>query len=526
MREHQLELEEVPATVFTWARVVLIIANFVAMLSVFLVWRGRRKRRIQGLLLFLCFSCSPSSFAVDTPNVAWNGGWALRSGVNPSTYISQCGFDAAVVALRLFHVDFEPYSLAYDLEPTAEGVSAFRLQTSLADLGLDVITRKNVAFSSVIESLTSSDIAIIPVRWKSGSEPHYIVVARIRDKGVCVLDPPSLHPLSNSVISQDFIDENDDNVVLIVSKHSDLRKASREADGLRLTPRRLVPRSATVSNTTVGDKIVVSNCSIAPIKLRQVISGCSCVRVLDTKSEVLMPGESKIIRVEINWNQVSSSGTEVSLLCHDGSESRFHVLRPDVYADIPKVERVVREIRYLTVPAEFTFSLDKPEPVVSSVVHLNLSSKAADLVVESSKSWCQCSHVEANGRCKLVLDVVPDAGLLREIEGQRSGSAMVVVFEKSGLKKLAEFQIEIARTRIADISTGVISAEDVSAIAAIRVLRDGWSVVDVTLGKSSHGMDVAVTKVSGNDWQVRFSRTTEGQGATVQAICELRLNNK
>ncbi len=498
---------------------ILIGVNVIALtLIIIYLLRRRKSSRIAVLIVFAI----PHSCLSADNKLAWNGGWELSHvGTNP-TRISQCGFNVAATALKLFNVRFDPIALAVDLKPTQKGIQASDLLRTLRELGLSVEARKGVSLKSVSDTLPEGKIAIVAIQWPGSGNAHYVILARLRDGEVYVLDPPQRVFLATS-LNVDTLDENRDTVVLFVAK-SNASREPRDCDALSFD-RTVVFPSDEVDMRPIEETVEIRNTSSREVRIKRVTSSCSCVRVSGNTAGPIPPNENVSLSLNITWEAVNSGGIEVFVLCDDGSSAKIRVIHPDDYRPSPDFARF-SDSRNLRIPVEirdfrdidlhFTYKIPAEYRRISG--HLSAN---------SSKQWCVAKIREATDDSKsagsLEVRVLPTENLIAELGRQQSYQAVVRVFRGDNeAEQIGEMSVNVHRDIVAIAAPCVLSRGESSGTTTLKIIRSGWILQTIAVADNRVEGDFSFDPLSESDWRVSFTGGTEDStSCTAIATCTL-----
>ncbi len=498
---------------------VLISVNVIGITLIILYLLLRRKSsRIAVLLVFAI----PDSCSSADSKLAWNGGWELSHVGTSPTRISQCGFNVAATALKLFNVRFDPIALAVDLKPTQKGIPASDLLRTLRELGLSVEARKGVSLKSVPDTLPEGEIAIVAIRWTGSRAAHYIILARLRDGEVYVLDPPHrVFPATS--LKADTLDENRDAVVLFVTK-SITTSAPRDCDALTFDRTVVFPRDE-ADLGAIEENVKIRNTSSREVRIKQVASSCSCVRVSGNTAGPIPPNQNVSLSLNITWEAVSSGGIDVFVVFDDDSSTKIRVIHPDDYRPSRDFAKFI-DTRNLKIPVEIR-DLRDIDLQFTYKIPAEYRRFSGHLSANSSKEWCVAKASEptddVNSAGSIDVKVLPTQSLIADMGRQQSYQAVVKVFRGNNeAKQIGEISVSVHRDIVAVAAPCVLSEGESSGTTTLKIIRSHWVLQKIAVADNHVHGDFSFESLNASDWRVTFTGgTKDGTSCTAIATCTL-----
>ena len=309
-------------------RLGLVLVNAIAFIAFGLWYVWKRKRHVTTITL-LCLMISHSAQAEEWNQVRgmhWDEGWWYSRPELRPVQITQCGFNVAATTLRMLNLPFDPNALAESMPPTLAGITATDLTAGLRSHGAEVDPRVHVPLKLLVGNLLKSELVIVPVKPRSASTLHYVILSCLPDGRKLLLDPTH-RAVSVDHLSPAIFAENSDLTVLYVSKQPLILPTRRtKADSVSFSPS--VVEVGSENDDRFTTEVVIHNSSANKIQIEKFVVSCSCVQLPESRAQTLAPNESTSIRAEVNRSGIGSSQIQVLAHLSDGSTATFAIRAP------------------------------------------------------------------------------------------------------------------------------------------------------------------------------------------------------
>lgn len=455
----------------------VIAANVLAVGGIVLVvlWRRRTSSsndRTPGnttplLLLSILTSVSSADAAEFQPRYGWTTGHAPGEQIP----ISQCGFNVVVFALELCEARYEAEPLAAVLRPGKDGIVMNDLKTALEACGLRVEARADVRMAELNRSLTSSQVAIVPLRFRDG-RGHYIAALRDKTGRLLLADPPHSLIAATAAIFREA-EFAGPRPVLFVSPRDP--RAPALASQLQVIPA-TIDLGEFVLNTLddqsdLNVELSLRNAATAPLLVNAVRTSCGCTTV-GWQGGVLAPGQEQRVTLRVHrigWGEGLRQRL-VTVELADGSRRQItltgHGRREQAHLGMSvSSSRIVHEIDYpLSVPYRRVVEApcgSRLEPIDS-------------LNVVVGDRWLRAAlHPEDSQRLEATIEL--DEPLLRSLmRGARRITGQI--HAAHGDRRLQVVQIDVVLPARLDVSPRVVSIAQ-GDVGRVRIISLDKQVV-------------------------------------------------